>query len=325
MKDCRFCEKPIHDGDSFCPHCMRRQDEPDSLDNTPISPPKPAGKRRLLFLLPILLLFVSALLLIWYLVGQTDPLYQAAESAPSSSLNVSSSRPSAPFQSTASPTAGTSAVYTTTAVTKPPVTEPPFNPDAVIQQLSAAMEATGAYVADSDISSMKLVMLDMIAPIDGAEIRQQVESIENACGYAQWEELRRRYPDTEYFASFTFRYHLEYTGTNGAKHHYFRLYLGLPEQPVSPEITWLDVQKTLGLVDDGTRGRLEKTWSVYAQPHVSTYSITYERTASDKYLPAEEQVAANILSQMEGGSYTEYALYLVYATSDTVEFILYLA
>lgn len=60
------------------------------------------------------------------------------------------------------------------------------------------------------------------------------------------------------------------------------------------------MQKTLGLVDDGTRGRLEKTWSVYAQPHVSTYSITYERTASDKYLPAEEQVAANIFEPNGG-------------------------
>lgn len=325
MKDCRFCGKPMYDGDSFCPHCMRRQDEPDSLDNTPISPPTSTGKRRFIFLLPILLLFVSAILLIWYLIGQTDPLYRTAESDHSSSLNVSSSRPAAPFRSTAPPTTGTSAVYTTTAATESPVTEPPFDPDAVIQQLSAALETTGAYVADSDISSMKLVMLDMIAPIDGAEIRQQVESIENACGYAHWEELRRRYPDTEYFASFTFRYHLEYTGTNGTKHHYFRLYLGLPEQPVPPEVTWLDVQKTLELVDDGTRGRLEKTWSVYAEPHVSTYSITYERTASDEYQPAEEQVAANILSQMEGGSYTEYALYLVYATSNTVEFILYLA
>lgn len=325
MKDCRVCGKPMYDGDSFCPHCMRRQDEPDSLDNTPISPPAPAGKRHLFFLLPILLLSVPATILIWYFTGQTDPPYRVAESNHTSSLNASSSRPSAPFQSTAPPTTGTSAVYTTTAATEPPVAKPPFDPDAVIRQLSMAMEATGAYVADSDISSMKLVMLDMIAPIDAAVIRQQMESIANACGYAQWEELRRRYPDTEYFAPFIFRYHLEYTGTDGAAHHYFRLYLGLLEPPVSPEITWMDVQKVLELVDAGARGRLEKTLAVYAEPHVSTYSITYERSASDGHLSAEEQVAANILSQMEGGSYTEYALYLVYATSNTVEFILYLA
>lgn len=39
MKNCRFCGKPMHDGDSFCPHCMRRQDKPNNMENTPISQP----------------------------------------------------------------------------------------------------------------------------------------------------------------------------------------------------------------------------------------------------------------------------------------------
>lgn len=64
MKDCRFCGKPMHDGDSFCPHCMRRQDEPDSLENTPISQPIFCARHFRLILMGIGMLGVLALL-VW--------------------------------------------------------------------------------------------------------------------------------------------------------------------------------------------------------------------------------------------------------------------
>ena len=326
MKDCRFCGKPMHEGGSFCPHCMRRQDEPDSLDNTPISPPKPTGKRRLIFLLPILLLSVPAIILIWYLEGQMDPLYQATESDHLSSLNVSSSRPSAPSQSTAPPTTSTSVVYTTTEVTKPPVTEPPFDLDAVIQQLSATMEATGAYVADSDISSMKLVMLNVVAPVTAMEIENQMQKIESESGHSILQAVQEQYTEVEYLAPFKRRYHLEYVGFTSPSYHSFRLYIGLTEDMPMPEISGFDVQKVIAFIEEKTDGKLQRNSAVYTDPRVyEVNAISRARTSADVYITAEEQAADIILQYYRENVHTRYELYVQVVTADKVIFGLYLA
>ena len=56
MKNCRFCGKPIQDTESFCPHCMRKQQESILVANTQLLKSEIRYKRLTYFLLPAVIL-----------------------------------------------------------------------------------------------------------------------------------------------------------------------------------------------------------------------------------------------------------------------------
>lgn len=137
MKDCRFCGEPMHDRDSFCPHCMRRQDEPDSMENAPISPPILHTRRFHLVLMGIGVLVVSALL-IWgrsFAVSDgllptavsTTPEKQTPGSTSASSLQTAihpdaTDATHAPAATQRPDTATTDSITSTAAPEEPPTT-----------------------------------------------------------------------------------------------------------------------------------------------------------------------------------------------------------
>lgn len=127
MKDCRFCGKSMHDGDSFCPHCMRRQDEPDSLENTSISQPIFHMRHFCLVLIGIGTLGVLALLAWGRTPAVSDSLSHTTTSTTPETETVNSATETSvqiPVQTTttAASSVPTTTKRATTAQMNPPTT-----------------------------------------------------------------------------------------------------------------------------------------------------------------------------------------------------------
>lgn len=125
VKYCRFCGKPLQDVSTFCPHCMRKQqDEPDSPGNTPISQPIFYTRRFRLILMGIGILAALALLA-WSRSAVSDSLLHTASSTISETTLNSTSESS--VQTTASPATIASGTPITTrqatAQVNPPSTD----------------------------------------------------------------------------------------------------------------------------------------------------------------------------------------------------------
>ena len=159
MKDCRFCGKPMHDRDSFCPHCMRRQDEPDRMENAPASQPIFHTRSLRLVLMGIGVLGVSALLVWSRLPAVSDGLLPTAVSTAPEKQTLSSASGSSlqtavrPATTDASHAPAATKGPTTTATNSITATAAPEEPPTTVAVTESTATPSNTYLSPAQVVS----------------------------------------------------------------------------------------------------------------------------------------------------------------------------
>lgn len=340
MKYCRFCGKPLQDMSTFCPHCMRKQQESVLAANVP--EPRPHTSYKRLILLAVSFPALAGLAALILLCVKAEPFVPSADWPPLSSVAAEAVSPASAKNEEESSIPLSDLPASSAAVREPDSSQAaPSQPDENPHDMDPIVDGVwgnlrqlkGEFVFAEDTTGLRCTTLSVSVKSGMARAVKEITArVTTDSGYATWENAYETLPENQWIAPFRRLCRLEPAGMSpDGLTWYIRWYDGIPTEtapaPVLPE---RDIQELLltaetaagaaglahrSLYNEGIDGAF---FCLPRSPAAEGGSIAYIEPADwDEYLAGYWQHLYTL-------GYTAYDLRFFYTTEEQVVFFLYI-